>query len=78
MNQEYYLQQLEEELVVALGCTEPVSVAFAGALARKETGYDEPIESIELQDVYKRQPQVRMSLSSPQRRSSHSVRQPVG
>ncbi len=56
MNQEYYLQQLEEELVVALGCTEPVSVAFAGALARKETGYDEPIESIELQasiSIYK-------------------------
>lgn len=56
MNQEYYLQQLEEELVVALGCTEPVSVAFAAALARKEAGYDEPIESIELQasvNIYK-------------------------
>lgn len=56
MNQEYYLQQLEEELVVALGCTEPVSVAFAAALARKEAGYDEPIESIELQasvSIYK-------------------------
>ncbi len=33
---------------MALGCTEPVSVAFAAALARKEAGYDEPIESIEL------------------------------
>ena len=56
MNQEYYLRQLEEELVVALGCTEPVSVAFAAALARKEAGCDEPIESIELQasvNIYK-------------------------
>ncbi len=56
MNQEYYLQQLEEELVIALGCTEPVSVAFAAALARKEAGYDDPVESIELQasvNIYK-------------------------
>lgn len=56
MNQDYYLCQLEEELVVALGCTEPVAVAFAGALARKEAGYDELIESIELKasvNIYK-------------------------
>ncbi len=56
MNHEYYLQQLKEELVVALGCTEPVSVAFAAALARKEAGADEPIESVELRasvNIYK-------------------------
>ena len=41
-----YLDILNEELVPAMGCTEPISVAYAGALARKTLG-DIP-DSIEL------------------------------
>lgn len=55
MKEEYYLEQLEEELVVALGCTEPVAVAYAAALAKKEAGPQE-IESIHLKasvNIYK-------------------------
>lgn len=33
-----YLQILEEELVPAMGCTEPVSIAYAAAMARRELG----------------------------------------
>ena len=35
---EQYIDILKEELVPAMGCTEPVSVAYAGALARKTLG----------------------------------------
>ena len=41
-----YIDILREELVPAMGCTEPISVAYAGALARKHLGR-EP-EKIEL------------------------------
>ena len=33
-----YLDILEEELVPAMGCTEPIAVAYAGALARQTLG----------------------------------------
>ena len=33
-----YIQILKEELVAAMGCTEPISVAYAAALARKTLG----------------------------------------
>ncbi len=33
-----YIDILKEELVPAMGCTEPIAVAFAGALARKTLG----------------------------------------
>lgn len=33
-----YVDILQEELVPAMGCTEPISVAYAGALARKTLG----------------------------------------
>ena len=33
-----YIEILREELVPAMGCTEPISVAYAGALARKHLG----------------------------------------
>lgn len=42
-NYEAYLQILKEELVPALGCTEPIAVAYAAALARKYLG-DFPTE----------------------------------
>ncbi len=35
---EIYLRILKEELVAAMGCTEPISVAYAAALARKTLG----------------------------------------
>lgn len=41
MNQEIYqayVDILREELVPAMGCTEPIAVAYAGALARKTLG----------------------------------------
>ena len=41
-----YVDILKEELVPAMGCTEPIAVAYAGALARKTLG-DIP-ETIEL------------------------------
>jgi len=33
-----YIDILKEELVPAMGCTEPIAVAYAGALARKTLG----------------------------------------
>ena len=33
-----YVHILKNELIVALGCTEPIAVAYAGALARKVLG----------------------------------------
>ena len=35
---EIYLEILKDELVPAMGCTEPISVAYAAALARKVLG----------------------------------------
>ena len=33
-----YVQILHEELVPAMGCTEPIAIAYAAALARKTLG----------------------------------------
>ena len=33
-----YIDILKEELLPAMGCTEPIAVAYAGALARKALG----------------------------------------
>ena len=33
-----YVDILKEELIPAMGCTEPIAVAYAGALARKALG----------------------------------------
>ena len=33
-----YVRILKNELIVALGCTEPIAIAYAGALARKVLG----------------------------------------
>ena len=40
-NLEYqtFLQILQEELVPAMGCTEPIALAYCAALARKNLGY---------------------------------------
>ncbi|GGE79019.1 serine dehydratase subunit alpha family protein [Priestia taiwanensis] len=46
MQQEKILQVLEKELVVALGCTEPVSIALAAATAREHIAGD--VKSIEV------------------------------
>ena len=36
--QETYIQILKEELLPAMGCTEPIAVAYAGAIARQTLG----------------------------------------
>ena len=33
-----YVNILKEELVPAMGCTEPIAIAYAGAVARKTLG----------------------------------------
>ncbi len=35
---ESYIRILKEELLTAMGCTEPIAVAYAAALARKALG----------------------------------------
>lgn len=35
---EKYIRVLNEELIAALGCTEPIALAYAGAIVRKEIG----------------------------------------
>jgi len=42
-----YLELMEREMVVAVGCTEPIAVAYAAALARNEIK-DFPIEKIDV------------------------------
>ena len=39
-NEKYqaYVQILNEELIPAMGCTEPIAIAYAGAVARKTLG----------------------------------------
>jgi len=49
MNKEVYqnyLAILQKELIPAMGCTEPISIAYAGALAKKHL--NEEVENIEL------------------------------
>ncbi len=38
MNEQKYIDILKEELVVAMGCTEPLALAYAGSLARYHLG----------------------------------------
>ena len=33
-----YVQILKEELITAMGCTEPIAIAYAGAVARETLG----------------------------------------
>ena len=33
-----YVQILKDELLPAMGCTEPIAVAYAGAIARRALG----------------------------------------
>ena len=35
---ETYVRILNKELVTAMGCTEPIAIAYAGSLARKTLG----------------------------------------
>lgn len=37
---EKFLERLEKELVVTLGCTEPITIAFAAALAKNHAKGD--------------------------------------
>ena len=46
---EEYIAILKEELVPALGCTEPIAIAYAAAKAREILG------KLPEEDVYKRQ-----------------------
>lgn len=38
MNQELYISLLKEEIAPALGCTEPIAIAYASAKAREALG----------------------------------------
>ena len=38
--QEDYIKILREELVPAMGCTEPIALAYAAAVGRQELGKD--------------------------------------
>lgn len=38
MKYDAYVQILKEELIPAMGCTEPIAIAYAGAIARKTLG----------------------------------------
>ena len=33
-----YINVLKEELIPAMGCTEPIAIAYAGAIAREHLG----------------------------------------
>ena len=46
-----YLAILKSELMVALGCTEPIAIAYAAARARETLG-SEPAECVVLQWKY--------------------------
>ena len=35
---DHYLHILKEELIIAMGCTEPIALAYAGAVARQHLG----------------------------------------
>ena len=47
MDYDKFIKRLEKELVITLGCTEPIAIAFAAALARKH-GKGEIITSVEV------------------------------
>ena len=45
-NQASYLQILKSELLTAMGCTEPIAIAYAAALAAHLL--NEPVESVHI------------------------------
>ena len=45
-----YLDILEEELIPAMGCTEPIAIAYAAARAREVLGRQPDHVSIEVSD----------------------------
>ncbi|KJR49345.1 Inner membrane protein [Desulfosporosinus sp. I2] len=47
MDYDKFIERLEKELVITLGCTEPIAIAFAGALAKKHVK-GEIITSVEV------------------------------
>ena len=46
-----YLEILKEELVPAMGCTEPIAVAYAAALAARALGCPAEALSVSVEDV---------------------------
>ena len=65
-----YLHILQEELIPALGCTEPIALAYAAAAARKALGqlprriHAGAVSYTHL-DVYKRQSLICSSIRKP-------------
>ena len=46
--EDYYLSILKEEMLLAMGCTEPIAVAYAAAAARSLLQHPESITSCAL------------------------------
>ena len=68
MEHEKFLKVLDKELVVALGCTEPIAIAFAAAMARKHVK-GEKVEEVKAEPKKRgRKPKAEAVKAEPKKR----------